>query len=109
MQAIKLTNLYRRNFNTNNTGSTGLNMSDWLQFSDDHLIRERLELEQVSVLSQTLHSYNMQLMVEIPAMETLSDDGMMSLFLIQVLNKPLSESSIHCIFSECDHGYQELG
>lgn len=88
MQAIKLTNLYRRNMMSSD--NDGYNASDWWQASDMTALRSRLELDQVSVLAQTLHSYEMQLMVEIPAIEAVPDNGMMSLFLIQVSHPTVS-------------------
>ena len=74
IQAIKLSSLYRADPAAN---------SSWFSCTNMSLIRGRLELDLVPHLASSLHSRGMQLMVDLPALEPLSEDGMMSLALYQ--------------------------
>jgi len=86
IQAIKLRNLYRKypgNISDSNDAT------DWLESTDDDVIRTRMDLDLMNQLSQTLHDHQMKLMVEIPAMEKLEETGMMSLNLIQNVTRAI--------------------
>ena len=75
VQAIKLKNLYRT--------QAGTEEPSWISCTDMEVIRSRLDYDLVSVLADELHQHGMQLMVELPAVESVPASGMMSLFLIQ--------------------------
>jgi len=83
IQAIKLKNIYRHNPDDGNNPLSNLDGSGWYSCTDDNVLRARLDFGLLGTLSQELHKHNMNLMVEIPAYEETTDQGMMSLFLIQ--------------------------
>ena len=79
IQAIKLRNLYLKHENQSGADS---NVTSWLEAKDE-AIADRLEMAQLPVLASSLHDLGMQLVVEIPVMEAVARDGMMSIHLIQ--------------------------
>eukprot|EP00092_Neocalanus_flemingeri_P039423 GFUD01042925.1.p1 GENE.GFUD01042925.1~~GFUD01042925.1.p1 ORF type:complete len:710 (-),score=133.40 GFUD01042925.1:683-2812(-) len=83
IQAIKLKNIYRQNPDDGNDPLSSLDGSVWYSCTDDNVLRARLDVDLLSTLSQELHKHEMNLMVEIPAFEEITNHGMMSLFLIQ--------------------------
>ena len=79
IQAIKLRNLYLKHENVSGPGS---NVTSWFEAKDE-AIADRLEMAQLPDLANSLHNLGMQLVVEIPVMEDVARDGMMSIHLIQ--------------------------
>jgi len=79
IQAIKLRNLYLKHENQSGADS---NVTSWLEAKDE-AIADRLDMAQLPVLTSSLHDLGMQLVVEIPVMEAVARDGMMSIHLIQ--------------------------
>jgi len=83
IQAIKLKSLYRHNPDDGGDTISAVDGSGWYSCTDDNVLRSRLDVNLLRLLSQELHNQDMNLMVEIPAFEETSNNGMMSLSLIQ--------------------------
>ena len=79
VQAIKLRNLYLKQENVSGAAS---DVTSWLEAKDE-AIADRLEMAQLPELASSLHELGMQLVVEIPVMEAVAKNGMMSIHLIQ--------------------------
>ena len=89
IKAIKLRSLYRKHQDNITTSSeVPNNVSDWYRATDD-VVDTRLDMDMLPQLTQTLHSHQMQLMIEIPALEQLDNSGMMSLSLIQNVTRAI--------------------
>jgi len=83
IQALKLKDIYRHNPDDGNDSLSRSDNTAWYSCTDDDVLRARLDVSLLGSLSQELHKHDMNLMVEIPAFEETSKNGMMSLYLIQ--------------------------
>ena len=77
IQALKIRSLYIRQENMSVS-----NVTSWFGCKDK-AVEDRLEMVQLPSLADILHQNGMQLVVEIPVMEVVARDGMMTLHLIQ--------------------------
>ena len=80
IQAIKLSSLYRA---APANSSEAWEAAGWVSCTNISLVKTRLDLALVPVLAESLHAQEMQLMVDLPALEPLREDGRMSLALRQ--------------------------